>query len=679
MPHISRFFENSSRQVCKNKKRKTATRNVFVWIGILLGIYFCGLVIVGLEIFVSVTDATQALAQAKTQVLEFNFGGADQSLDEAQTAFVRANRLFPFMQTVRFLPWFKDYVQQANDLIFAGKNVTDSLKSIVEIGKNIVQISGLTSSTLTDTTGIVSPQVKFSDLSSETKHLLLIRLQNAAQSFSILSNRISVMNAELSTTFAQNKNSFLAPVFERASENLLKSESALARVSVFANLIPVFAGVKKTDHHLLLFLNNTELRPAGGFIGNYGVLTVSNGDIQSIKSADVYALDRLVSVEKNVAMKIKEPAPYPLQRYNATPVWFFRDANWSPDFNESAQKIISKFYEETSVLSPSERLKIPYADSFDGVIAFTPTFVSELLRVTGPVTANGQTFTQENMAEKLEYQVEYGYAKKGIPEAQRKEIVGELVNVVMEKLTSIPFSEWSRVATVFETAFRERQLFVYHTNLTTEKILTQVGWSGRYIPSTPDVQMVVDANLASLKTDPAINRNISYELFQNSQKEYIGRTTITYKHNGTFDWKTSRYRTYTRLYVPKGSELINVDGSLKDDRTKNPNNDPGVFDVSEELGMAVFGTFTSVEPGETRSLVFEYKISDAVAQAIAQNTYALTVFKQNGSANYQLTLDLDFGKNVLHATPPENSNQWGDDHYRLNTKLDQDKKIEVGL
>ena len=221
----------------------------------------------------------------------------------------------------------------------------------------------------------------------------------------------------------------------------------------------------------------------------------------------------MISTNNDLAKKIIEPAPYPIQRYNATPVWFFRDANWSPDFRVSAQKILAKFYEETSVLSQKDRDSIPYADSFDGVIAFTPTFISELLKVTGSITVAGQTFTSENMAEKLEYQVEYGYAEKGIPEAQRKEIIGELVNVVIEKLSAMPFSEWPRIVTVLETAFRQRQLFVYHTDSKTEDILTRSGWSGRYIPTTPDVQMVVDANLASLKTDPAVNRTVSYQWF----------------------------------------------------------------------------------------------------------------------------------------------------------------------
>ena len=172
---------------------------------------------------------------------------------------------------------------------------------------------------------------------------------------------------------------------------------------------------------------------------------------------------------------------------------------------------------------------------------------------------------------------------------------------------------------------------------------------------------------------------MKYELFKNTSGELIGRTTITYKHNGNFDWKTTRYRTYTRLYTPLGSQFIRATGSLKNDLSQNAKGETGAVDVSQELGMTVFGTFTSVEPGTTHQLVFEYKIADAVKQSIANGTYDLTFMKQNGAQNNKLTLDLNFGKNVLHAVPAEDANQWGDASYRLNTVLDQDKEFVIGL
>ena len=120
-------------------------------------------------------------------------------------------------------------------------------------------------------------------------------------------------------------------------------------------------------------------------------------------------------------------------------------------------------------------------------------------------------------------------------------------------------------------------------------------------------------------------------------------------------------------------------GSLKNDRTQNPNLESGAPDISSELGMSVFGAFIAIEPGQTGTLTFEYKLADSVRAMIARGTYILDVLKQGGAGNHALTLDLDFGKNVLRATPGEEKNEWGDARYRMKEVLDQDKQFVVGL
>jgi len=78
-------------------------------------------------------------------------------------------------------------------------------------------------------------------------------------------------------------------------------------------------------------------------------------------------------------------------------------------------------------------------------------------------------------------------------------------------------------------------------------------------------------------------------------------------------------------------------------------------------------------------LIFEFALADEVVEGIESEDYTLTVFKQVGAQNNALTVDLNFGKNVTHATPSEDQNEWGDSAYRLNTILDQDLQIHVSL
>ena len=179
--------------------------------------------------------------------------------------------------------------------------------------------------------------------------------------------------------------------------------------------------------------------------------------------------------------------------------------------------------------------------------------------------------------------------------------------------------------------------------------------------------MYVDANLASLKTDPVVNRSIQYDVFRNESGTWIGRTSVTYDHTGQFDWRTTRYRTYARLLVPEGTTLIRTVGFLE-----GP-------DIAQEVGLTSFGGFVVIEPGQIQTVVFEYRLSDRVVESIAKQHYQLRVLKQMGARDYPLTLDLDFDKNVLTALPAENRNAWGDDVYHLNTKLTQDLFFEVGL
>ncbi|EKD67135.1 MAG: hypothetical protein ACD_48C00584G0002, partial [uncultured bacterium] len=43
------------------------------------------------------------------------------------------------------------------------------------------------------------------------------------------------------------------------------------------DLVPVFLGFSEPQTYLIEFLNNTEMRPGGGFIGSYAVVSVDRG------------------------------------------------------------------------------------------------------------------------------------------------------------------------------------------------------------------------------------------------------------------------------------------------------------------------------------------------------------------------------------------------------------------
>jgi hypothetical protein len=189
---------------------------------------------------------------------------------------------------------------------------------------------------------------------------------------------------------------------------------------------------------------------------------------------------------------------------------------------------------------------IPVATQVDHVAAFTPTYASALLEIVGDITVGGQTFTSENVSELLEYQVQFAYADDGTPYTQRKEILADLINEMKSRLFSLPYEQWQPVVEATQEALRTKQIVLYSTDEQTQAVLDATAWGGRVTePTGTDMLFVVDANLASLKSDPFVDRETKYELYENASGQWIGRVSTTYTHNGSFDWRTTRYLTYT--------------------------------------------------------------------------------------------------------------------------------------
>lgn len=422
------------------------------------------------------------------------------------------------------------------------------------------------------------------------------------------------------------------------------------------DIIPIFLGFSEPQTYLVQFLNNTELRPGGGFIGSYAVIHVAGGRME------IRTLDGTENLDRLADPNVLPIPPDPLKQYLGVSRWFFRDSNWSPDFKESAMHGLSLYRAEGGMA----------AADIDGVIGVTPTVLEALLRIVGPVTVDGITFTSENVTETLEFEVEYAFADKNIPRHSRKEIIEPLFLTVMQRVKDHLLSEYDTYLEIAERLADEKQVLLYHTDPAVQDTIEAHGWAGRVEEGVDDYLLWVDANLGALKTDHALDRTLSYEIIGMQDDRYVARVTMTYKHTGVFDWRTTRYITYARVFVPAGSTFQSVTGTLRSGDAITP------ADVArgDDYGKSWFGTAFSVEPGQTKSLSFTYVLPASLAR---QRPYTVLIQKQPGSIDHALTLDLDFATLVQSAEPGEAEHEWGDTVYRYETDLTVDRKFHVNL
>jgi len=618
----------------------------------------------------SAQDAKAALDRVKTDMQKLDIASAKTEMDTAQGDLSDARGSLQSVGFWRDMPGIGVQIRAMEDAAAAGSQTIDAMRDALDVAEVVIDaLRGGTELTGAFSTGI-APTRKFEDLSKQEKQDLLAKFNNALPQLRLSRDKIDLA-LELWNRVPQNQ--LIAPLknaLQPVADALPKLKQALDEgVPLVEALVPM-AGYPAKIRYLVLLQNADELRPGGGFIGTVGTMTLDAGDLSEIVFSDVYNIDNPASYAW------KEVPPKPIADRLGIKNWYLRDANWSPDFPTSAAKQLDFFKREVEMGTGK-----PFPDAPTAVLAIEPGFFKSLLHLTGPIVVDGTTYNENNFFDQIEYQVEQGFLKEGIPLAQRKDIVGKLGAALVDKLKTIPSSRWNEITDLVTTALSRKQIMAYSQDPALLKILDARGWTARAKPTNGDFVWVVDANLAALKTDGVMDKKISYTLDAHDPDNPVATVTLTYKDLATkIDWRYTRYRSYTRLYVPEGATLIKTEGAMKDDRYKTGGvavNGP--VDVTRELGKTVFGAFWSIEPGQTGTLSFTYKLPASVLNTVDETGYHLDWPKQAGADRTALTASLLFDKTIVGASPSEERSNWGDATYEYQTDSLQDQTIHVSF
>ncbi|NQV90396.1 DUF4012 domain-containing protein [Candidatus Uhrbacteria bacterium] len=414
----------------------------------------------------------------------------------------------------------------------------------------------------------------------------------------------------------------------------------------FYALAKELLGATGTKRYLIIFQNNTEIRPTGGFIGSFAEVKVHNGVIENLNVPGGGSYDLQGSLKENLI------APGPLQILSAR--WEFQDGNWFPDFPTSARQLM-QFYQDAG------------GPSVDGVLAVNATFVSDLIGLLGPIEMEeyGRTINQENFIFEAQRIVEYEYDKE---ENTPKAFIGDLAPKLVERTIEKTSNDFLGVIDYLNTGLSQKDLQLYLANETLQREVIAQGWGGELKWTDGDFLMVVDSNLGGGKTDGVIQEHVDLHVAIAEDGTITNTVTISRTHYGIQGLLFTGVNNvdYLRVYAPKGSTLLEAQGfSIPDRSLFNIPDEDWVIDddlayglltqevdpvsgtmISEELGKAVFGNWVQTKPGTTSvvtlryTLPFKMETSEeksglfAALKAFAgfPNTqeYTLTLQKQSG-------------------------------------------------
>ncbi|MFA6995193.1 MAG: DUF4012 domain-containing protein [Patescibacteria group bacterium] len=560
--------------------------------------------------------AKAALTSAVTAIKVQDWSAALKADTEAQLKFSEAlNALNDSRQhsTIRNVGLIVSQINDLEYLLQTGEILSRSLKRVLPIVQKLDDIRSGTASR------------NFIDLSLNDKSSFLQLIYESEPELSGLKANLDLATLNLDRI---HQIGVLWPIFSQISnikQELRQASVIMSKISPVIKLLPALAGYPNNSRYLLILQNNDELRATGGFIGVYGILDVKNGTIISLKTDDSYHLDMPASQSINWSL---EP-PAPLKKYLKVEKWYLRDANWSPDWPQSAKKIIEIYNGESIAIGQP-------SDLFTGIIAITPDLVADLIKLVGPITVNGATYNSDNFQALLQYNVEVAYKDQAISSWDRKNIINELVAKLKTRLFNLPSADWTKLFSILDNSVTKKNIQMYFFNPGWEDLVRTLGASGEVVNTDQDFLMVVDSNLAAFKSDVVVKKNLSYSLAVNNQSAQA-TVKLNYRHEGEFDWRTTRYRSYTRIYAPLDSQLVALNGV--DQTTAD-------ISVTEDpiLNKTVFGFFFTVEPGSSREITLSYRLPQAINEELKAKNYQLFVERQAGQRIESLTVSLNPGR-----------------------------------
>lgn len=392
---------------------------------------------------------------------------------------------------------------------------------------------------------------------------------------------------------------FLQKEHNISNENR-KKLSVGEKYTVASGIGKYLLGGEPEKTFLILFQNNMEIRPGGGFIGSFGILKVRGGAISNLQIHDTGYFDERIP---NTIL-----APYPIEETLRLKYLKMRDSNFSPDFPTNA-KAAEEFY----YLGKGE-------EKFDGVVAITTNVLTSFLAVTGPVTLEGfpGTYADENAVLALEYQVEQAFDEQGIAKRERKSVMNILAKEIMKRVGELSLREKLKLLDVVLADLATKDIQLNFKDGRMQKISAAAQWTGQLDTDwKQDYLMTVDANLGAWKSDYSVKREMDYTI-DLSQGVPKAKLRITYNHTATQkDYMTKDYLTYLRVYVPEGFLLVSASDSL----------DPKFGSESVRSGGSrnYFGTIIHVPISSTKTVEFNY-----ILPKNSTTDYALKIQKQAG-------------------------------------------------
>jgi len=518
-------------------------------------------------------DNTKLAAQSLNQAI------SDKDLVQSKEALLKLEEEFETIESkykrlsyLKILPLVGSYYRDGQNLIKIGSNALETGEILIQAIEPYQDFLGFTGSA---TSSAQTTEDRISFLTESIESLL--------PSFELIEDKVTEIDYLVGKININRypKDFRGIPIhshFDQASQIIEQSKRFVIDGKPILEKFSWLLGKDDVRDYLVIFQNDGELRPSGGFWTAYTTIKVDNGKIIPGISSNIYDLDDKLSSTT--------PAPRIIKSYHINvPYLNLRDSNLSPDFPINAQIFLDSYYKAMGKKT-----------LFDAVIAIDTQVLVDIVRVLEKLDTPLGTFTSEadarcNGCPQIIYELQWISGRpRNYIEPNRKGFLGPLMQSLLTNALGSEKSKMSPLTQSFFNNINQKHILFYFTDAQVQSAAKLVNMTGHMVETdeNTDYLHLNDSNFASAKSNIFITQKINHQI-STKDGTVEHKVSVTYTNpakasncnleKGDLCLNAAAYRNLFRFYLPLGSQLIKMTGSEIDTLKY------------EELGKQVFEGF----------------------------------------------------------------------------------------
>ncbi len=302
-----------------------------------------------------------------------------------------------------------------------------------------------------------------------------------------------------------------------------------------AHALPTLLGVGKPAPYLVEVLDSSELRPTGGFIGNFGVLSLDQGRLDpGFHISDITLIDSSVKFDQSKDTPNVQVIPIP-DRYTWlrsifvdpwSASWSLRDSNLDPNYPTVAQYAMQLYpqllpmAQENLDAHPNNTIHLydpSKSGQFVGVISLSLGFFAQALTAVGGVTVSDGPIHENVDASNFVAKIHYYALYKGGSDALScgdtscaKVFTSDVVKAFMQKFKSNLPLYIGKIGKLVYDSLKTKDVEIFVTNPDTEQALQDLKMGSTVAaPKTGDSVFAVDTNIGANKDNSFLQYQMS--------------------------------------------------------------------------------------------------------------------------------------------------------------------------